>query len=217
MAKILISRPLPEAVVAALRRRMRSRCGPRRRPMRRDEMVAALTGFDAVLPTLGDAFSAGVFASRRKIRAAGCWPISASATTTSTLPRRRPGCRGDQHARRAHRCHRRPRADADPDDRPARRRGRAAGAVRRLDRLAPDPAPRPLGQRQDGGHRRHGPDRPGDRPALPFRLRDGGGVLQPLAEDRPPSRPGRPTGSTSLPPPPTSWWSRCRAGPRRIT
>lgn len=31
-------------------------------PMSQDEMIAALEGYDAVLPTLGDAFSAGVFA-----------------------------------------------------------------------------------------------------------------------------------------------------------
>lgn len=37
-------------------------------PLHRDEMLAALTGFDAVLPTLGDAFSREVFEAAGDIR-----------------------------------------------------------------------------------------------------------------------------------------------------
>ena len=69
MAKILISRPLPEAVVAALSAAHEVEVRAETSPMRRDEMVAALTGFDAMLPTIGDAFSAGVFDEAGKIRA----------------------------------------------------------------------------------------------------------------------------------------------------
>lgn len=62
MKKILVSRPLPEAVIARLSAAHRVAVRDSREAMSADEMVAALRRFDAVLPTLGDAFSAEVFA-----------------------------------------------------------------------------------------------------------------------------------------------------------
>ncbi|NNE51636.1 MAG: D-glycerate dehydrogenase [Sulfitobacter sp.] len=61
MTKILITRPLPDDVIAALGGldlTVRAKTGP----LDADELRAALRDFDGVLPTLGDAFLAEVFA-----------------------------------------------------------------------------------------------------------------------------------------------------------
>lgn len=63
MSRLLIARPLPEEVVAAARRfcdhvEVRSET----LPLSGDEMRACLRDYDAVLPTLGDRFTAEVFA-----------------------------------------------------------------------------------------------------------------------------------------------------------
>lgn len=63
MTHILVTRPMPDAVVDALNARfdlvtVRSQ----NTPLTADELRGALTNFDGVLPTLGDAFSAEVFA-----------------------------------------------------------------------------------------------------------------------------------------------------------
>ncbi|MBD3664325.1 D-glycerate dehydrogenase [Sulfitobacter sp. TSTF-M16] len=59
MMKLLVTRPLPDAVLANLvefELTVRSET----HPLSHDELVGALRGYDAVLPTLGDAFSADV-------------------------------------------------------------------------------------------------------------------------------------------------------------
>jgi len=61
MAKILITRPLPEKVVNAAEALGEVEVRQSTQPMKTGEMRGALTVFDAVLPTLGDAFSAEVF------------------------------------------------------------------------------------------------------------------------------------------------------------
>lgn len=67
--KLLITRPLPDPVVEAARRHYDVTVRPQTLPMSTAEMTAALAGFDAVLPTLGDRFQAPVFAAVPKPRA----------------------------------------------------------------------------------------------------------------------------------------------------
>jgi lactate dehydrogenase-like 2-hydroxyacid dehydrogenase len=59
--KVLITRTLPDAVVEAARARFDLTLREVPRPMSNEESVAALGGYDAVLPTLGDAFGTAVF------------------------------------------------------------------------------------------------------------------------------------------------------------
>ena len=60
--KLMISRPLPDTVIAAARARFDVTVRQSTRPMTGDEMRAALRDHDLVLPTLGDRFQADVFA-----------------------------------------------------------------------------------------------------------------------------------------------------------
>jgi lactate dehydrogenase-like 2-hydroxyacid dehydrogenase len=71
MTKLLITRPLPDMVVAAARAAFDVTVRDSNAPLSQAELVAALTDYDAVLPTLGDAFAADVFpaAPRCKILA----------------------------------------------------------------------------------------------------------------------------------------------------
>lgn len=62
MPKVLITRVLPDAVLEAARARFDVTVRESTAPMTEDECVAALEGYDAVLPTLGDAFRAPAFA-----------------------------------------------------------------------------------------------------------------------------------------------------------
>ncbi|ALG89392.1 MULTISPECIES: 2-hydroxyacid dehydrogenase [Actibacterium] len=61
MARILITRPLPEAVCDAVRDFAEVEVRASTAPMKPAEMRASLTVFDAVLPTLGDAYDAEIF------------------------------------------------------------------------------------------------------------------------------------------------------------
>ena len=61
MPKLLITRPLPDRVIAAARDIAEVTVRPETTPLSRDEMVDALANYDAVLPTLGDAFAADIF------------------------------------------------------------------------------------------------------------------------------------------------------------
>ena len=63
MQRLLITRPLPEAVLAAAREGFDTVVRDSTRPLTPEELRTSLTEFDAVLPTLGDAYSAEVFAS----------------------------------------------------------------------------------------------------------------------------------------------------------
>lgn len=60
--RLLITRPLPDAVLTAADARFDVVRRGATAPLTATELRAALTDFDAVLPTLGDAFSAAVFA-----------------------------------------------------------------------------------------------------------------------------------------------------------
>lgn len=60
--KLLISRRLPDSVMEAAEARFNVTCRATTQPMTPEECVAALAGYDAVLPTLGDAFRAEAFA-----------------------------------------------------------------------------------------------------------------------------------------------------------
>lgn len=61
MKKLLITRPMPDAVLDALRGSFDLTVRSSNLPLTGDEIAQALTDFDAVMPTLGDAFAAGVF------------------------------------------------------------------------------------------------------------------------------------------------------------
>lgn len=61
MIKILVTRPLPDDVIAKLSG-FDVTVRPRTTPLSDDELRSALRDFDGILPTLGDAFSADVFA-----------------------------------------------------------------------------------------------------------------------------------------------------------
>ena len=63
MLKLLVSRRLPEAVMAEAAARFDVTCRAETTPMGPDECIAALREQDAILPTLGDAFRAEVFAA----------------------------------------------------------------------------------------------------------------------------------------------------------
>ena len=60
--RVLITRPLPERVLAAARERFELTLRASTAPMDAGELRASLREHDAVLPTLGDAYSAAVFA-----------------------------------------------------------------------------------------------------------------------------------------------------------
>ncbi|PWK59541.1 lactate dehydrogenase-like 2-hydroxyacid dehydrogenase [Roseicyclus mahoneyensis] len=62
MLKLLISRRLPESVMADAAARFDVTCRPVTTPMDHAECVAALRDYDLILPTLGDAFRAAAFA-----------------------------------------------------------------------------------------------------------------------------------------------------------
>lgn len=60
---MLITRPLPERVLAEARRQFDVTLRENTLPMSRDEMVASLRDHDLVLPTIGDRYSADIFAA----------------------------------------------------------------------------------------------------------------------------------------------------------
>ncbi len=66
--RVLISRPLPEAVIAAAEELGEVVVRGETTPMTRGEMVAALQEYDAIVPTLGDAFSADVLGAADPLR-----------------------------------------------------------------------------------------------------------------------------------------------------
>jgi lactate dehydrogenase-like 2-hydroxyacid dehydrogenase len=67
--KLLITRPLPDAVMSAARARFEVVARQSTLPMAAEELRASLRDFDAVLPTLGDLYRADVFADVPKPRA----------------------------------------------------------------------------------------------------------------------------------------------------
>ncbi len=58
MANLLVSRALPDAVMQALAAEFEVTVRPTTQPMSEDEATSALMAYDAVLPTLGDGFTA---------------------------------------------------------------------------------------------------------------------------------------------------------------
>jgi lactate dehydrogenase-like 2-hydroxyacid dehydrogenase len=69
MQKLLITRPLPERVLAAARARFDVTARASDLPLDADELRAALRDYDMILPTLGDLFRADVFADVAQPRA----------------------------------------------------------------------------------------------------------------------------------------------------
>ncbi len=68
MLKLLVSRRLPESVMDVAEARFEVTCRDTTLPMDHAECVEALRDHDAILPTLGDAFSAEAFAAAGDIR-----------------------------------------------------------------------------------------------------------------------------------------------------
>lgn len=68
MIKLLISRAIPESVMAKARDLFDVTLRPTTQPMTHDECVMALREQDIILPTLGDAFSEGAFSEAGHIR-----------------------------------------------------------------------------------------------------------------------------------------------------
>lgn len=69
MLKLLISRPLPDSVMAEAAARFDMSCRGVTAPMDHAECVDALRDYDLILPTLGDAFRADAFAAVPQPRA----------------------------------------------------------------------------------------------------------------------------------------------------
>lgn len=69
MARVFVTRTYPAEVIDTLARSHDVTLRDKTTPASRDTLIAALLGYDAVLPTLGDAFSAEVFDAARPIRA----------------------------------------------------------------------------------------------------------------------------------------------------
>ncbi len=61
MLKLLITRPLPDTVIAQARAHFDTTMRDQTTPMDRAELVQSLSDYDIVLPTLGDLYSADVF------------------------------------------------------------------------------------------------------------------------------------------------------------
>ncbi len=68
MKSLLITRPLPDAVLEAARAEFDTTVRLNNQPMQEDELRDSLRNFDLVLPTLGDAFDAQVFQDVRDPR-----------------------------------------------------------------------------------------------------------------------------------------------------
>lgn len=68
MKRLLVSRRLPESVMDMLDGRFDVTCRPTTRPMDLAECRAALAEYDAILPTLGDAFGAEAFQGTPRAR-----------------------------------------------------------------------------------------------------------------------------------------------------
>ncbi|HDR29091.1 MAG TPA: D-glycerate dehydrogenase, partial [Rhodovulum sp.] len=69
MTKILVTRPMPGRVGPVVRELGEVEMRDSNLPLSEDEMRRALAEFDIVLPTLGDRFSAGIFAAVDQPRA----------------------------------------------------------------------------------------------------------------------------------------------------
>jgi lactate dehydrogenase-like 2-hydroxyacid dehydrogenase len=105
--RLLVTRRMPEAVIAAARSRFDVVIRDvESEVLTADELRAALRDFDVVMPTLGDRFSAAVFADVPNPR---CQLLANFGVGFNHI----------DVARCGDRCHRRYRAVPDPDDRPA--------------------------------------------------------------------------------------------------
>lgn len=69
MLNLLMSRRLPDTIMAATEARFDVTCRTTTQPMDHAECVAALAGYDLILPSLGDAFTAAAFSEAGTPRA----------------------------------------------------------------------------------------------------------------------------------------------------
>lgn len=63
MLKLLITRKLPDPVLSKARDVFDVTVRDNTAPLSREELLQSLTDYDVVLPTLGDAYSADIFAA----------------------------------------------------------------------------------------------------------------------------------------------------------
>lgn len=68
MKKVLIARPLPEAVVAEAQKHFDLDVRQDTKPLSKEEMQAALRDYDGVMPTLGDMYQPAIFENVRNLR-----------------------------------------------------------------------------------------------------------------------------------------------------
>ena len=165
LKKILIARPLPDAVLDAARADFDVDVRDSTAPLSDAEMRAALRDYDGVMPTLGDQFSAEVFAdvpdARCKILAnfgVGYNHIDAAAAQAAGIVvSNTPGAVTD--------------ATAD-----------IAMTLMLMGRVASDANAGSAPERENSWHRGYGAHRASDRTALPLWFRDAGCVFQPLPQ-----------------------------------
>lgn len=89
MLRLLITRPLPETVLDAARAGFETIVRDSTAPLSQDELRASLQDFDAVLPTLGDHYSASVFAETPQPRCRILANFGVGITISMQRPRRR--------------------------------------------------------------------------------------------------------------------------------
>ncbi|NDU99973.1 2-hydroxyacid dehydrogenase [Pseudoroseicyclus tamaricis] len=68
MKKLLITRPVPDVNIAFAREHFDATIRPSAIPLTREEAIAALAEYDAIVPTLGDDFSAATFDAAGEFR-----------------------------------------------------------------------------------------------------------------------------------------------------
>jgi hypothetical protein len=183
MPKLLITRKLPETVMEAARARFDTEVRAETKPLTVTEARAALWIYDAIIPTLGDAFSAAAFEETPRTKILANFGVgynhidAAAARAVGVEVTNTPGAVTD--------------ATADIAMTLILMTCRRAGEGERIVRagkwagLAADRVPRHARHRQDAGRDRHGPDRQGHRPARAGRLRHEGRVPQPLPRGGP--------------------------------
>ena len=116
--KLLITRPLPTPVIDAARAVFDVDVREETSNLSADELRASLRDYDVVLPTLGDAYSADVFADvvAPRVKMLANFGVGFNHIDVDVA---RDGNRCEQYTRRCDRCDRRYRDDFDADERAA--------------------------------------------------------------------------------------------------
>lgn len=87
MKRILITRPMPERVSEAARALFEVEMREENTPLKPGQMKGALALYDGIMPTLGDMFSAEIFAEAVNSSLMNCpwlrWPLTASSISAA--------------------------------------------------------------------------------------------------------------------------------------